>query len=453
MSPKTVLRTLAIASIAALVAAQASEAAAPEKWKQVTGVGVEDANTLNPGLARSADGVLHVLWTRDETGSDSLLHSTVSADGRSVAGPGPVASNDGLNLSSALVALPDGSLRAFFAGTNLFDGLLLSATSADGGASWSSPSPVSKLEPEGKEVYTAGGIGAATGLDGTFYSIWGDSSPSGGGYHVGLDPALADGELPNEELESDPKIGVDSSSGQVVSAWHEVGGGVGVMPLSPAAGATRIPSSDGESLHPVGITGRIGAAGVFVAYLRGPGPFPDPSLYRVDTGKAFRVTKRPGELASLAAAPGGRLWMFWKGDGNVLRATRSNKAATRFGRIVELKPPGGDATVYDLAGDASTGPLDLLAHSDPDSGPLASYHRRVRPGLDLEASKAKKGKTAVGVTDAGVAVGGATVKVKGVGKKTSGGSGKVVFALDPGRYRVTASKKGYEPYSKRVRVK
>lgn len=455
-SAQAVLRTLALASIAAISAAQVSEAAPPGQWKQVTGIGADDGNPMRPDLARTADGVLHVSWSRDVSLGGSLLHSAISADAKTVSGPVPIYDNvaGGVNYHSDLVVAPDGTLRAFFAATNVFDNVLATATSADGGASWAVGGPVSKSGAEGKDVYTAGGIGAAVGKDGTFYSIWGDSSPDGAGYHVGLDPNAADGEL-SGSLQSDPKLGVDSASGQVVSAWNSLDddGPVVVMPIAPAGGSVSIPGSTGYSLHPVGITGRIGAPGVFVGYHRGTNPFlSDPSVYRVGTGQATRLTKKDGELISLAAAPGGRLWAFWKVE-NSLRATRSNPAATKWGQIVSIKPPKNTTAIYSLAGEASAGPLDLLAHIDRSSSTLGSWHRRILPGLAFKTSKAKKGKTAFKVSDAGKAVAGAKVKVKGVGKKTTGGSGKVVFALDSGRYRVTVSKNGYEPYSKKVRVK
>ncbi len=459
MSSRKVLRTLTAASLALLgvgAGAATAEAGPPGKWSQVTGVGADDGNPMRPDLARTADGVLHVSWSRDVPGGGSLLHSAISADAKTVSGPVSIYDNvaGGVNYHSDLVVAPDGTLRAFFAATNVFDSVLATATSDDGGASWTVGGSVSKTGPEGKEVYTAGGIGAAVGKDGTFYSIWGDSSPSGAGYHVGLDPNAADGELPGS-LQSDPKLGVDSASGQVVSAWNSLDDdeSVVVMPIAPAGGPVSIPNSTQHSLHPVGITGRIGAPGVFVGYHRGTNPFlSDPSVYRVDTGQATRLTKKDGELISLAAAPGGRLWAFWKVE-NSLRATRSNQAATKWGQIVSIKAPKNTSAIYNLAGEASAGPLDLLAHVDTSPGTLGSWHRRILPGLSFTASKGKKDKTVIKVTDADQAVGGAKVKVKGKGSKTTSGSGKATFDLASGGYRVTASKKGYAAFSKRVRVK
>ena len=356
------LRTAAVAAVVLLAAAGSAEAGPPGKWTQVTGVGADDGNPMRPGIARTADGVLHVSWTRDVGGGGSVLHSAVSADAKSVSGPVSIYDNvaGGVTFDSDLVVTPDGTLRAFFGATNVFDNVLATATSADGGASWTTSGPASKTDPGGKDVYTADGIDAVVGKDGTFYSVWGDSSPDGGGYHVGLNPTVADGEFP-DGLQVETKVGVDSVSGQVVSAWNSLtNGGVELMPLAPAGGASPLPESAGFGE----ITGRIGAPGVFVGYGRGSNPFlADPSVYRVDTGQATRLTKKDGELTSLAAAPGGRLWAFWEVE-NSLRATRSNAAATKWGQIVSIKAPKGTDAIYSLVGEASAGPLDLLAHVD-----------------------------------------------------------------------------------------
>jgi Carboxypeptidase regulatory-like domain len=457
MAVTKTLRTAAVAAVVLLAAAGSAEAGPPGKWTQVTGVGADDANPMRPGLARTPDGVLHVSWTRDVGGGGSVMHSAISADAKTVSGPVSIYDNvaGGVNFGSDLVVAPDGTLRAFFTATNVFDNVLATATSANGGASWAVGGPASRSGPAGKDVYTADGISATIGKDGTFYSVWGDSSPDGGGYHVGLDPNQPDGDLP-DGLQVETKVGVDSVSGQVVSAWDSLTtGGVELQPLAPAGGPSPLPNSAafGE------ITGRIGAPGVFVGYGRGSNPFlADPSVYRVDTGKATRLTKKDGELTALAAAPGGRLWAFWKVDGNSIRATRSNAAATKWGQIVSVKPPKGTNAIYSLVGEASSGPLDLLAHVDRSGGTLASWHRRILPGLGFTAKKNKKGKLVVKVSDAGKTVGGVKVKFKGKGKgnkgsKTTSSSGKVSFALEPGKYKVSVSKKGYASYSKRVRVK
>jgi len=445
--------TAVVATLAVAAGAGTAQAGPPGKWTQVTGFGQDDLNIMRVGLARTGNGVLHVLWTRSEAGNAaSLLHSAVSKNAKSVTGPSIVYTGpDGVNKSVDVVRAADGSLRTFFAATNVFDSVMASATSADGG-SWTVQGPVSKLEPQGKPVYAASGIGAAVGKDGTFYSIWGDSAPGGGGFHVGLDPNAADGELPGG-LKADPEVGVDSQSGQVFAGWNSLDDeGVVVMPLNPGGGRASIPNSAPQLQHRVGTTGRIGAPGVFVAYAQGSNPFlADPAVYRADTGATTRLTTRDGELVSIAAAPAGRLWVFWKDVGTIY-ATRSNKTATRWGRIVRVKAPSGSTTIYNLSGEGSLGPLDLLALVDPPTGTLSSWHQRILPGLFFTTKKSK-GKAIVKVTDASAPVAGVTVKVKGDGSKKTGAGGTVSFDLSAGRYTIRADKAGYASYSKRVRVK
>ena len=455
MNPRT--STAAVLAALGLLAAGAGSAQAgpPGKWTQVTGLSRADLNIMRLDLARTGDGVLHVAWPREgDANTGSVLHSAISANAKSVTGPHTIFANTagGVNESVALVRAPDGSLRAFFAGTNVFDSVMASATSSDG-VTWSAAGPVSRNGNSGKPVYAASGIGAGVGADGTFYTIWGDSAPGGAGFHVGLDPNAPDGSL-SGDVPIDPNVGVDTQSGQVYGAWNTLGDGpVTVLSLAPAGGAIGIPNSAPQTQHRVGITGRIGSPGVFVAYTQGSNPFlAKPAVYRVDTGKSTRLSRSQGELISIAAAPAGRLWVFWEKGGTIF-ATRSNKAATKWGRIVKLRAPGKSSSVYSLAGEGTLGPLDLLAHTDPPSGNLASFHQRILPGLLLKARKNKKGNTVIKVSDAGEGVAGAKVKVKGVGSQTTGAGGVTTFALAPGRYRVRASKNGYDSHTRRVRVR
>jgi hypothetical protein len=453
------LRWTALAALTSLACAASAHAGPPGKWTQVTGVaGQPDQNTLRAGLVRTADGVLHVGWMRSGAGtSASILHSSISANAKTVSGPDTIFSySGGANLSVALVRAPEG-IRAFFAGLEPGSGVdraMATATSANG-QSWSAATAASRSGNAAKPVYTALGLDANVGLDGTFYSAWGDSDPGGGGFHVGLDPSDPDGELP-AGTQSDPGLGVDSVSGRVVLAWNDVDTDtVAAMGLSPLGQPMTLPNSAAAQLqHELGTSGRIGRAGVFVAFTQGSNPFTgDPALFRADTGKARKLTRSDGELVSIAAAPSGRLWVFWKKSGTVF-ARRSNKAATRFGATRRIRAPGGNATtIYNLAGEGSRGPLDLLALLDPPSGSIANFHQRILPGLTLRAKRKANGKTAFRVTDAGQPVAGAKVKVKGDGSKTTGKSGTVLFSLSQGRHKAKASKKGYAPARTTVRVK
>jgi hypothetical protein len=331
---------------------------------------------------------------------------------------------------------------------------MATAVSANGQA-WTSFQAASKPGNNAKPVYAALGLDARIGLDGTPFSAWGDSDPTGGGFHIGLNPNPPDGEFP-AGTQTDPGVGVDSQSGQAFLAWNDVDARtVNVMAISPQGAPATLPNSAAAQLgHRVGATGRMGARGVFIAFTQGTNEFTGkPALFRVDTGKVIRRSKGSGEKVSVAAAPSGRLWLFWKKRGTVF-AARTNKVATKFGALRKIKVPGGGgATIFDIAGEASRGPLDLLALVDPPSGPLANYHQRILPGLTLKAKHRKNGKTAFKVTDAGQAVAGAKVKVKGDGTKTTGSSGTVAFSLATGKHKVTAKKKGYAVARLTVRVK
>lgn len=448
----------AAALLGALACGGSAQAGPPGKWTQVTGVGgQEDLNTLRVGLVRTADGVLHVGWARNgAANSASILHSSISADAKTISGPDTIFTYaGGANQSVALVRVPLG-IRAFFAGLQAGSALdrAMATAESERGQSWSAPEPASLAGSASKPVYAALGLDANVGLDGTFFSAWGDSEPGGGGFHIGLDSGDADSELP-PGTQTDPGIGVDSQSGRVFAAWNDLDAGVQVMGLSPLGSPVTLPSSGAAQLqHRVGITGRIGAPGVVIAYTQGTSEFlGDPAVFRVDSGKATKLTRKNGEQIGIAAAPAGRLWVFWK-KGNTVFARRSNKAATKFGATRSIKAPGGGATsIFNLAGEGSRGPLDLLALADPTSGPLANYHQRILPGLTLKATHKKNGKTAFKVTDAGEPVAGAKVKVKGDGSKKTGKSGTVAFSLSKGKHRATAGKKGYAPDSVSARVK
>jgi hypothetical protein len=452
-------RAAATAALTLLATAGAAQAGPPGTWTQVTGVGGQaDLNILEVGLARTADGRLHVSWTRDAGGNaGSVLHSSVAANAGSVSGPDTIHTYPGgANEHSVILAVP-GGLRAFFAGLeagSVLDRAMVTSTSGDG-VSWTPPVPASQAGSGASPVYVASGIGAAMGLDGTFYSVWGDSSPSGGGFHVGLDPSVPDQGLPGG-LAIDPNVGVDSATGQVVLAWNLLDeGGLAAMSISPAGARVTLPGSGAEQLqHRVGITGRLGAPGIFVAYTQGTNQFlGKPAVWRFDTGKPTRLSNVQGARdVSIAAAPNGRLWVFWHRAETVF-AVRSNPTATRWGRTVAVKPPRGTDTISNLAGEGSRGPLDVLALADTSTSGFANWHQRILPGLSLTAVVGKNGKVTFRATDAGDPVKGAKVTVKGGPSAKTKANGRVTFTLGKGRHRAKGTKGGYSPASAQARVR
>lgn len=466
-----------IVAVLVLVTAFAPQALAgpPGKWTRVTGVeGVEAQNTDEVGLERTADGVLHVAWTRSAGGlADVLLHSAIAANAKSVSGPIPIlaAANNGLNPSVDLVAAPGGGLRVLFAGLfpeTPLDRVMSSATAPAAGAPWSAAEPVSSNGAgTSHPVYVGAGIGGAFSPGGLTVSAWGDSGPGDGGYHVGLSPADLDLPFASPSSAVNPNVAFDVNGAGVV-AWNVLAGAASpnslmVMPLAGGGPATAPKSGAVWIGQRVSISGRIGAGGVYVAYGSGATQFSaSPAWWRVGAAKASVVKgQRGAEHAGLAPAPAGRLWIYWE-RGKRLYAARTNKKAAKLGAIVSVKPPQGSSVVYRLQGEGSRGPLDLLALAAAKGG-LGFFQQRILPGLTLTA-KPKKTKAGKAVTfrasDAGQAVKGAKVVFK-LGKKKltkkTNAKGKATLKVPgstkPGKYKATATRGGYSKAIAKVRVK
>src|SRR3954451_15073266 len=78
------MRTILLALFAALLlAAPAANAGGPGQW---TRLGDENlANIDQAALARTPDGVLHVVWTIPAASNDTLVHAAVAANGSAAA--------------------------------------------------------------------------------------------------------------------------------------------------------------------------------------------------------------------------------------------------------------------------------------------------------------------------------------------------------------------------------
>jgi len=461
----------AVVAAAALLAAGPALAGPPGKWTRVTGSeGFEAVNTDEVGLERTADGVLHVAWTRKvDALSDALLHSAIAANARSVAGPNTIlyASNTGMNNSVDLVAGPEGGLRVLFAGIfpkTAIDNVLSTATSPQAGTAWSSPAPVSNTATP-SAVYVAAGIGSSVSPAGTVVSAWGDSGPSDGGYHVGLSPLDSDVQLSPAADEVDPNVAFDPAGGSGFVAWNDLPevGANAVKALPLGGGATMTAPSSGAPWigQRVSISGRSGG-GVYMAYGSGGNPFAaKPAWWRVGAASANVIGGKIGARhTGLTAGYGGRLWLFWDRE-KTIYAARTNPAATKLGEIVSIKAPNGTGAIYRLNGEGSGGPLDLLVLAEAKGG-LGYFHQRVRPGLTLTARpKAVRsgGKIGFRVRDAGKPVKGARVLLK-LGRRTiskrTNGAGKASIRVPvktrPHRYAAIARKGGYTPAKRRVRV-
>jgi hypothetical protein len=230
-----------------------------------------------------------------------------------------------------------------------------------------------------------------------------------------------------------------------------------ITPQGLAGARTLAPGSataDGKSAVAPGyrtpVTGRLGAAGVFLVYGEGYPTFAKLALLRFGSAKPSIQIAAPGAAAaSDAAAPQGRIWIFWK-RGTTIFATRTNRAATRIEPISTVAPPAGTDTVWRLDGEGSLGPLDLVANVQTSDA--AFWFRRILPRLSLHGSALGNGLARFVVTDAGDPLAGAKVRLRGA-RGTTDASGVVTLRTRAGRATATAAKPGYVGASVRVTVR
>jgi hypothetical protein len=443
---------VSFAVLVLLAVSGSASAGPPGQWTRLPGTVV---NFAEPGLARTPDGVLHVVYTRKAGTKEELVHLEVSGAGK--VGADSVAIGPWSSMSHPdLVRMSDGSLRVFFGGIRTTNpgetnNAMNTATAPAAGTPWT-------LQPgkaaQATYAYATTYAGAAVAKNGVPISSW--AGTPGLGFHYGVSPSDPDRTIPQSGCcLYHPDIGVDSTSGQ---AWigftsnETASPGVfvnAIGPGGPEGGRKLAPgSTSGKSFfQPIGrtpITGRIGAAGVFLAYGQGYPTYKSVAVWRVDGGKPQLVLKANGaKHVGIAAAPEGRLWVMWDLGGKIY-ATRTNRAATRAGGVSTLKPPGS-GSVYELDGEGSAGPLDLIANDGQ-----GLWHQQVLPKLLVSGKRARK-SIVFSVTDAGDPVAAALVKVGGKTLKTAANGRAMLRNAPSGRVKASASKAGYAAASTTVR--
>jgi hypothetical protein len=416
---------------------------------------VQGLNIDEVGLARTGDGVLHVVWPQRSPTRGDIWHTPISRGGGVGSATSATTSWDAVD-NPDLVVLPNGSLRVFFPGlgSTFEQGGIQSSSAPASGAAWT---------PHGSRVSAsvsaASPVGAAVLSDGTPIFTW--ASGTHLYVHAGLsraDPDLDVGPSPRCCFYL-PNVERDRASGQVVIAFHSLATGepgIFVQTIRPALGARQlVPSSltNGNFVAPDQRTPLVArsAGGLYVAYCSGYPTCRSVRLWKIGSGAPLRVgTGATIEDVNASSAPEGRIWVMWQSRSKTrVYARRSNRAATRFGPLAVIKPPSGTTSIWKVGGEGSPGTLDLLV-SVSTSGSLATWHTQVRPRLSLGC---KGGKiVSCTVTDAGDPVAGAKVKFGGK-KLTSNAQGKVAADLAPGVLTVVASKGGYKGASTRVRSK
>lgn len=455
-------------------AAQAAGArtAAVTKWTKIstdTSLGIASA-----GLFRTADGMLHVAWTRqDGPNSFSVNYSTV--------GPNATLENTGtivqgwvgISFYPRLVAGPSGGIRAVFTGSNGVSGspynlgAVYSATATSAGTTWN----LVKGSMSHSTIISETDTSATTQSTGTPVASW----PGGSGvaFHVGTDP-----NTPATKL--DGTVAVSSGPGTVVgttlaretdgsvwAAWFtesfESDMGYWVDKITPTQAAkTEAPGSGSPSLSNnqprQSVAFAAGAkGGGYLAYCVPTATIACAhiALWKVGAAKAITVpgsTTQHAAHVAIAAAPGGHLWVLWYDTSqNKIHAIRSNAAATTFGPGQTIAAPPNTGALDGLQAEGSQGPLDVAALVLQNvSGSTPSYWDiQLLPKLTLTGSPATvaPGKTVTfTVTDVGDPVAGATVTFLGK-NATTNSSGVATFTVPTGTaagsYKATAAMTSY----------
>jgi hypothetical protein len=341
------------------------------------------------------------------------------------------------------------------------------STESTNGTSWTlstgSLSAGDLARDGGAAVVNAGGT-IITGLareDGVVYHIGASSQNPA----PGPDPVTAT----TGNFSGDPGLGYDQKTHQVWALWYSDSGingkdGVNAQVIYPTVGSrVHAPGSSNPVTKSAGAEQDLSAAarvggGVYTAY-RTPNAAKI-VVWKVGAKKPV-VTMSAGPYGVgdivLAAAPNGRLWLYWQ-DRNDWRAARSNKAATKFGPVTILNLPNkNDLENNMIAGNGSAGPLEAIATVTTPTNVNEIIARQVLPRLSIVAAHSvRRGKKlSVKVTDAGDPVKGATVHFDGHTAKTNAkgvANFKVSAHASLGSTKVTATIAGYSPITTKVTI-
>jgi len=435
---------------------------APGTWTKVTTGKV--LNISEPGLHRTADGVLHVLYPQQNESSDDLAFTNIGPTGAVVATGDAVSGWAGLPQDPKVVGTPGGGMRLVFGGIHDVSGgdpydtgQMFSTTSDAAGTTWTlAPGALT----ESHSAYASYGTGATALADGTpvvsfplnSTLTWNAGAPTDSAFTVGS-CCLYDSTLVRDGDEVWVAYAGNGSSASTA--------GLFVKQLLPTdTGPTfKMPrSSEGtDTITPSQSTAFVArpGGGMYAAYCIGYPTCDRIGLWRVGTDQPVTVPgSRGARDISLSAGPGGRLWVAWTTYDRV-KVVRTAATGTRFGAVRTIKPPAAAESLYGVFVAATDGSADVLLNNGS-----ALFHQQVLPGLSLAASPRSwrhglRQKVVFTATDAGTAVDGARVSAAGKSCTTTGtGRCAITFRIaHPKRFAATARADGYGAGKVRLRVR
>jgi hypothetical protein len=461
------LRTAALLFSAALLSvvistaasgATSSQAGAPGSWS-LAASGIRSLSG-QIGTARTADGVLHVIWSRGGAGApEQLLETTVSPAG-TVAAPTVIVSGWSRIDDVAATFVPGKPLTVVFTGTKTdttgdpTEGLNLATQ--NGGVWTVGTSAIYQANFASSSVPAV-----AYGLRGSLQQTW--SANGDVVVHIGIDPAhpvISYGKGSNVSLEQNPYVDATGGDAGAV-AWCASGPQPGIyvqsfqpdsatpirpLRLMPGSGTTRCTAASRTASVVTGTAGSVSSERTVRVWTQQT----DGTFVSTDVANGPGI-KQQVALAMNAALGFGHVWVGWRdADSGGLRLRRSSLDGKRWGAVVSTAIPASQDAVYNLDLSAQDDRVDVIVRTTKGSA-VSLFHTQMFPGLTVEAAS-KAGQVTVHVTDAGDPVPGSSVRV-GAHLLRTAADGTAGIKLASGRYKVTAAKVHYVGAATSVRVK
>jgi hypothetical protein len=462
------LRTAALLFSAALLSVVISTAAsgatswqagAPGSWS-LAASGIRSLSG-QIGTARTADGVLHVIWSRGGAGApEQLLETTVSPAG-GVAAPTVIVSGWSRIDDVAATFVPGKPLTAVFTGTKTdttgdpTNGLNLATQS--GGVWTVGASAIYQANFASSSVPAV-----AYGPGGSLQEAW--SANGDVVVHIGIDPAhpvISYGKGSNVSLDQSPTLVTTSGDDIGAVAWCASGPQPGIYQLSfqpdlatpvrplrlmPGSETTRCTAASRTASVVTGTAGSVASERTVRVWKQNI----DGTFTSTDVANGSGI-KQQVALAMNAAHGLGHVWVGWRdADSGGLRLRRSSLDGMQWGAVVSTAIPASQDAVYNLDLSAQTDRVDVIVRTTKGSA-VSLFHTQMFPGLTVEATS-KAGHVTVHVTDAGDPVPGSSVRV-GAHLLRTAADGTAAIKLASGRYKVTAAKAHYVGAATSVRVK
>jgi hypothetical protein len=386
-----------VVALAGQLGAATGAGAVTDPWKLIptTNLGIIDV----PSVAHFGSD-LQIVWTQN---SETQLRTAVVNSGLlKTAALAPLPSWASVDQNPAVFA--NGRRRVIaFSGLRSTDttdpftsGAMYYLTSTDG-RTWSLSSGSFSSS---KSAYGSYG-GDATSAGSVPIDVFTAATAHAISFHVGFDAAnpstRPDGHTADTGPDAyEPGVAYDSFSKQAWAAWYSNSGkpatdGINAQRIYPTVGprlhaAYSTVSANGaaSSLAPdqtVGIAARSASkgGGMYVAYVVGYPTATTVALLRLGSSRPMIVATGTGVAdVGVAAAPGGKLWLYWHDVSSTgsLHAVLTNATATAFGKVLTIARPQGAGTIWKMVGDASLGPLELVVTADVN-GATKMYYRRI----------------------------------------------------------------------------